>query len=79
MGKFAGFRDNIATWTFEEWQDCLICGTDKIRFEYCLVEESESIQNCKTKCEFLTDGLILVITLAPHQIADPWTNEDPLL
>ena len=81
MGKFEGFTDNIAIWTLEEWQDCLMCGTDKIRFEYCLGQHGRirylrSIQghsgpNCKTKCEFLTDGLILVITLALHQIADP--------
>ena len=36
MKHFQGFRDRVSTWTFEDWQDCVKYGTDKIRFEYCL-------------------------------------------
>ena len=36
MHYFDGFRDQVADWTFDDWKDCLMNGTDKIRCEYCL-------------------------------------------
>ena len=35
-----------------------------------MLEESESIHNCKTTCKFFRDGLIFLITVGPHGIAD---------
>ena len=36
MQHFDGFLDQIDGWTLADWKECLMNGTDKIRFEYFL-------------------------------------------
>ena len=77
---FQGFHEQIDSWSFGNRKNCLMNGTDKIRFEYCLGQNhpipghSEGVHigprlqiNVQ---KYLTDGLITCIILDQR-----WTTD----
>ena len=86
MQHVDGFLDQIDGWTFADWKECLMNGTDKVRFEYFWANVAESDiwgetksfwnvsyrpKNCKAMCKFLTCGQISFIMWDHHGITGP--------
>ena len=79
MHCFDGFRDQVADWTFDDWKDCLMNGTDKIRCEYCLdhnnrikicevnSRSSEEVRIDTTNCNTMLQTFLTVGQITLHQ------------
>ena len=73
MQHFVGFLDQIDGWTFADWKECLMIGTDKIRFEYFLGQHGR-IRYLRSN-KVIEDEFISTPKLQRDvQILDVWTE-----
>ena len=59
MQHCRGFEETV-NWTFDDWKTSLQNGTNKIRFEYCIVENNQ-IQYMRSVSRMPADCLVKVV------------------